>query len=178
MVNFFKKNAWLLLVAVVAFYIVGKYMYGKPRFINGEIAPNFVATTHDNRPFDLSLLRGQYVLLDFWGSWCGPCLKEMPDLVRLYGNYHDKKFTDAINFTIVSVGIETAREKWLSTIEKMNARWQYHVSDFKNMDSPVAQQYGVRVIPTKFLLNTEGVIIGVNQSAADIEKFLAAKILK
>ncbi|NJN34398.1 MAG: TlpA family protein disulfide reductase [Saprospiraceae bacterium] len=178
MINFLKKNKWLLLVAVVALYVVGKYLYAKPRFINGEIAPNFRATTHDNQPFDLSLLRGQYVCSIFWGSWCGPCLKEMPDLVRLYSNYHDKKLTDATNFTIVSVGIETEREKWLSAIEKMNARWQYHISDLKNMDSPIAQQYGVRVIPTKFLLNTEGVIIGVNQSSADIEKFLATKILK
>ena len=72
--------------------------------------------------------------------------------------------------------VEQDKTRWLAAISRFNMTWQYHVSDFQNMDSPVAKQYGVRVIPTKFLINTEGVIIGVNQPIEMIEKFLKSKL--
>jgi thiol-disulfide isomerase/thioredoxin len=178
MLHFIKKNTVIVVLAMMLLYFMGKYLYAKPKFINGEIAPDFVLQTAADSSFQLSSLKGQYVLLDFWGSWCGPCLNEAPDLKRLYETFHGKKFVDASGFDMVSVGIEEDKNRWLSAINRYNLTGPYHVSDFKNLDSPVAKQYGVRVIPTKFLINTEGVIIGVNQPIEVIEKFLHSKISK
>jgi thiol-disulfide isomerase/thioredoxin len=176
MLNFIKNNTLTFVLAMGLIYLLGKYLYAKPKFINGERAPDFTMVMANGTIFQLSSLKGRYILLDFWGSWCGPCLREAPELRRIYETYHDKNFKDATGFELVSVGIEQNRNSWTSTINRLNMNWQYHVSDFQNMESPVAKQYGVRVIPTKFLINTEGVIIGVNQPIDVIEKFLQSKL--
>lgn len=173
-----KNNFVFIALFAFAVYSIGRYFYKKPDVINGEVAPKIVSTQPNGESFDLSSLKGHYVLLDFWGSWCGPCIQEMPQLKALNAKYLGKKFTDAEGFNIVSVGIEQDRDRWLSAIEQLGIGSWIHVSDFQNLDSPLAKAYGVRVIPTKFLLNTEGVIIGVNQSIEDIEKVLDSKVLK
>ena len=166
---------WIVLVAILL-YFIGKYFYAQPKYINGEKAPDFTATMLTGEPMKLSDLKGQYILLDFWGSWCGPCVAEAPSLKKLYDNFHGKNFSDAKGFEIVSVGIESDKMRWQATILRLNMNWQYQVSDFQNLDSPIAKMYGVRFIPTKFLINTEGVIIGVNKPIEEIEKFLSSKI--
>jgi thiol-disulfide isomerase/thioredoxin len=176
MLNFIKNNTFIIVLSMGLIYLLGKYLYAKPKYINGEIAPDFTMQMANGSEFQLLSLKGQYVLVDFWGSWCGPCLQEAPELKRIYETFHGKKFTDAQGFEMVSVGIEQDKNRWLAAINRMEMNWQYHVSDFKNLESPVAKQYGVRVIPTKFLINTEGVIIGVNQPIEVIEKFLQSKI--
>jgi thiol-disulfide isomerase/thioredoxin len=176
MINFLKNNAFYILIAVVVLYFIGRYLYAQPKFINGEAAPDFKVALRDGTPFQLSQLKGSYVLLDFWGSWCGPCIQEVPALKRLHDGFHNVPFSDAKGFEIVSVGIETDKSRWENAINALQMNWQYHTSDLQNLNSPLAKQFGVRVIPTKFLLNTEGVIIGVNQSAEEIEKFLKSKM--
>ena len=173
-----KNNILLVLLFALAAYAIGRYLYKKPDVINGEVAPKIVSTQRNGEPFDLSTLKGRYVLLDFWGSWCGPCIEEAPQLKALNAKYLGKKFTDAEGFDIVSVGIEKDRERWLSAIAQLGIGEWRHVSDFQYLDSPLAKAYGVRVIPSKFLLNTEGVIISVNPALVDIEKVLDSKVLK
>ena len=173
-----KNNLLFIVLFAFAAYAVGRYFYKKPDVINGEVAPKIVSIQRNGEPFDLSILRGHYVLIDFWGSWCGPCIQEAPQLKALNTKYLGKKFSDAASFNIVSVGIEKDKDRWLSAIEQLGISDFTHVSDFQYLDSPIAKAYGVRVIPTKFLLNTEGVIIGVNQSIEDIEKVLDSKVLK
>lgn len=176
MFDFIKKNSGWILAGVILLYFIGRYIYAQPKFINGAQAPDFSATMLDGSNMNLSQLKGQYVLLDFWGSWCGPCIAEAPEIKKLYEKFHGKTFQDAQGFEIVSVGIESETERWKNAIERLNMNWKYHVSDFKNLDSPIAQLYGVRVIPTKFLVNTEGVIIGVNQSMEEIDKLLSNRL--
>jgi thiol-disulfide isomerase/thioredoxin len=178
MIEKIKSNIFIVLLLALAAYAVGRYLYKKPDVINGEAAPNIIGTQLDGAPFDLSTLRGKYVLLDFWGSWCGPCIDEMPAIKALNDKYLGKKSSDGASFEIVSVGIEKDRGRWLSAIQQLGIGSWRHVCDFQYLDSPIAKAYGVRVIPTKFLLNTEGVIVGVNQPIADIEKVLDSKILK
>lgn len=178
MIEKIKNNIFLILLFALAAYAVGRYFYKKPNVINGEVAPSVVAVQRNGEPFNLSNLKGKYVLLDFWGSWCGPCLEEAPQIKALNSKFLGKKFSDAAGFEVVSVGIEKDRERWLSAIEQLGIGGWWHVSDFQYLDSPLAKAYGVRVIPTKFLLNTEGVIIGVNQSIEEIEKVLDSKVLK
>lgn len=170
--DFIKKYSVLLLITAVVLGILGRYLYKKPDVINGEAAPNIVGTQLDGTPFDLSSLRGKYVLLDFWGSWCGPCISEAPELRRLVSAQKARRFTKAAGFELVAVGIERDRARWEMTVQQLGTADWIHVSDFQNLDSPIAKSYGVRVIPTKFLLNTEGVIMAVNPSISDIEKLL------
>lgn len=171
-----RKNWTWIVAGILIIYFIGRYFYKQPKYINGATAPEFSGVMQDGQSMSLSALKGQYVLLDFWGSWCAPCIEETPELRRLYDTFHGKNFKDAKGFEIVSIGIETDKERWLSAIQRYNMNWRYHISDFRNLDSPLADLYGVRVIPTKFLLNTEGVIVGVNQSFSDIEKYLKEKL--
>jgi thiol-disulfide isomerase/thioredoxin len=171
-----RSNYGYILLAIGVLYMVGRYLYKKPSVINGETAPNFTSMKLDGTAFDLSTMRGQYVLLDFWGSWCGPCIEEVPELKALHQKFHGKKFKDAKNFDIVSFGVEKDRNRWAAVIQQLDmSQWQ-HVSDFQYLESPVTVLYGVRVIPTKILLNPEGVIIGVNLPTAEMEKLLNEKV--
>ena len=74
------------------------------------MAPDIEARLLNQKPFKLSALYGQYVLLDFWGSWCGPCRQANKGLVKLYDKYKDKQFKEEEKFTIISVGIETNKK--------------------------------------------------------------------
>ena len=103
MVETIRKNwSWIVLTMIVI-YFIGRYFYKQPKYINGALAPDFVGQMHNGSSMKLSDLKGQYVLLDFWGSWCGPCVAEAPDLKKIYDSFHGKNFKDAKGFEIVSV---------------------------------------------------------------------------
>ena len=107
-------------------------------------------------------LRGKVVLLDFWASWCGPCRHENPNIVETYNTYKDKEFTKGSGFTVYGVSLDQEKSAWMNAIEKDNLSWDYHVSDLNGWRSEAAEIYGVRAIPSNFLLSGEGVIIGKN----------------
>ena len=165
-----------ILILVVIGVFVGRYFYMKPRFVNGEVAPNFAAPLIDGSDWQLQKLKGNYVLIDFWGSWCGPCLRENPQLRELYDTYNGEKFKDAEGFEIVSVAIERNEKSWRRAVERHQLRWPYHVLDIatnmKFFDSEIAGKYGIKELPTKYLVNPKGYIIGVNLSKEEIAAVL------
>jgi thiol-disulfide isomerase/thioredoxin len=169
------KNLLLFLAAVIVFEI-GRYFYFKPKYVSGDDTMSFTATLFNGEKFELSSLRGNYVLLDFWGSWCGSCRKENPLLSALYYKYNDKKFNDASNFEIVSIGIEKSKDNWVNAIKKDGLNWKYHILQDQNFDSEIPRLFGVKEIPTKYLLDTEGKVIMTNPSAEEIDKFLKGKL--
>ncbi len=124
-------------------------------FMIGGVAPDFAQTAPEGATINLSDLRGKIVLVDFWASWCGPCRRENPNVVRLYEKYKDK------GFEILGVSLDRNREKWLQAIEQDGLEW-LHVSDLKGWQNEVAQQYNVSSIPQTLLLDAEGKIIGKN----------------
>jgi len=164
-------------LAIVGLFFAGRYLYMKPKFMVGTSAPNFSGTLQNGDEFELDDLRQQnMVLLDFWGSWCGPCREENPSLVKLYDEFHGQNFDGFEDFEIVSVAIETRKEPWERAILTDNLKWEYHIPQFDRFSSPIAKQYGVREIPTTYLLNTKGQIVGVNMTYDDLQKYLTEKL--
>lgn len=104
----------------------------------------------------LSDLKGKVVLLDFWASWCGPCRKENPNVVNLYGKYKDA------GFTVMSVSLDRDKAAWLAAIEKDKLSWPNHVSDLGHWSSKVPQMYQVKGIPFTVLIDQQGNIVKTN----------------
>lgn len=129
----------------------------------GKLAPDFTENKIDGTPMKLSDLRGNVVLLDFWASWCGPCRRENPNVVKLYEKYSKD------GFTVMSVSLDQEKSKWLAAIEKDHLMWPNHVSDLKGWASAVGKIYEVKGIPFTVLIDKEGKIINTNLRGEDLE---------
>ncbi len=158
--------------------LIGYHFYKQPKYENGEKAPQFQAELQDGSSFALSDLEGKYVLIDFWGSWCPPCRKENPGLKKLYNKFSQADFDGAEGLEIVSIGVETSEKRWKQAIAKDGLNWKYHIAQMDRFKSPIVSQYGVKEIPTKYLLNPRGEIIGVNQTADEIDLLLSRRLKK
>lgn len=177
-----KKYAWLVLPLLVAGYILGRYFYFQPKFTNGKPAPEFSGQLIDGSAFQLSDLRGQFVLLDFWGSWCGPCRAENPKLVDLYQKYQQAQFADADGFVILNVGVEKDSSRWQRAIQQDQLNWKYHLLDkstnLKFFNGEIASQYGVKEVPSSYFIDPTGQIIGVNMAADMLDRLLSQQLSK
>lgn len=136
----------------------------------GVTAPEIKLPSPDGQEIALSSLRGKYVLIDFWASWCGPCRKENPNVVRMYNKYKDK------GFEIFGVSFDQNKDKWVQAIAADKLTWP-HVSDLKGWESSAAQLYGITSIPHTILLDKEGKIIAKNLRGEALEQKLA-EVLK
>ena len=121
----------------------------------------------DGKTRNLSDLKGKYVLIDFWASWCGPCKIEMPNVVALYKKYKPK------GFAIFSVSLDEDPAKWKEAIQTWGMTWPDHVSDLKGWKSDLPQRYQFDGIPYTVLLNPEGKIIGTNLRGQKLQDKLA-----
>ena len=122
----------------------------------GATAPDFTLKALDGKKVSLSSLRGQYVLIDFWASWCKPCLAGMPELKDLYGKYHGK------GFEILGVSIDTDEEAWKKAVADGDLPWTHVLDEIteKGIPSRAAGLYGIRSIPTYILIDKDGKIVG------------------
>jgi len=135
----------------------------------GDTAPELAFSSPTGKTYKLSDLRGKIVLVDFWASWCGPCRKESPNLVRAYGKYSGAKFKKAKGFEIFSVSLDMNKAAWIKAIEADKLNWRYHVSDLKRWQSEAAALYGIQSIPASFLLDENGVIIAKNLKGTKLD---------
>jgi len=133
----------------------------------GKIAPDFQLPNNSSQLVSLSSLKGKIVLIDFWATWCLPCREEILLLIPLYKKYKDQGF----EILGVSLDFNNNKQKWEKYIREIKMDW-INVANFEGFDTLPAQLYAVKSLPTKFVLNKQGVIIAKNPSIAELEILL------
>ena len=145
--------------------IEGKFLNEASLMIGG-IAPDIKLNGPDGKPVSLSSLRGKVVLIDFWASWCGPCRRENPNVVKMYQKYKDQ------GFEIFGVSLDNDANRWKGAIQTDGLTW-FHGSDLMGWKSKPAQMYQVHSIPATFLLDKQGKIIAKGLRGAELEAAVA-----
>jgi peroxiredoxin len=131
----------------------------------GTKAKEFSQKSATGKDVSLKLYDGKYILLDFWASWCSPCRKEHPNLIKIYDQFKDK------NFDIISVSLDSEKDNWIKAITKDKLIWT-QISDLKGQQNDIAVLYGVQSVPANFLINSKGLIIGKNLSPEQLNEKL------
>lgn len=134
----------------------------------GKVAPDFSAPTPEGDMLALSDIKGKATIIDFWASWCGPCRRENPNVVRIYEKYHDK----GLEIIGVSLDRENQKQRWIDAIEKDNLTW-HQVSNLQYFSDPIARLYNVKGIPDMFVLDENGVIVAKKLRGQALEDQIA-----
>lgn len=136
----------------------------------GMAMPDITLQDPDGQSRSLSDLRGKVVLVDFWASWCGPCRRENPNVVRAWNEYQER------GFEVFSISLDKDVTKWKRAIEQDGLIWPYHISDLRGWNSVASAQYGISSIPHAILIDQEGTVVAThlrgNQLETELEKLL------
>ncbi len=128
----------------------------------GYEALNFAQADPNGKMVNLKDLKGKYVLVDFWASWCGPCRAENPNVVKAYNKYKDK------GFTVLGVSFDQNKDAWIKAIATDNLTWT-QISDLKGWGNEAGKLYSITSIPQNLLLDKEGKIVAKNLRGAELD---------
>lgn len=146
------------------------YEKKKAEFLVGQAAPDFTLPDAMGKPISLSALKGKYVVVDFWASWCTPCRAANQKIKPIYEKYKNK------GFAMISVSMDDKKELWIDAVKKDGLPW-LQVSGLTGIkDCPVAKKYSVTSLPTVFLLDKLGKVIAQNISEKQLEAILAQNL--
>jgi thiol-disulfide isomerase/thioredoxin len=169
-----KFAPWVIIILVVA-SVAGYFLYKSKMQINlsnGDIIENIELRNPEDSLVSLYSINNKYVLIQFWASWCDPCVREIPELIKLYEDYSGKKIGTADGFTIYAVSLDFDRDKWKNALKRLGIPWPYNVNDTKAFKSDVARKYNVNSIPTNVLINPKHEIVGVDLTPEQARKTL------
>lgn len=141
----------------------------------GKKAPEITMTKADGTAFSLSTLKGKMVLIDFWATWCAPCVEEQPELKALYDAYSDKVKNN--QFEILGISLDRNKESWQKAIDRFGINW-IQISDLKFWKSAVAKLYEVDELPFNIIIDGQGTILAKNLHGKDLEEFLKKSLLQ
>ncbi len=165
----FLRNGGFLLLGLLLLWAFRAW-YMQPNFSAGELAADFKATSLDGNSFQLSQFRGQYVLLHFWGSWCGPCRRQNPALVETIQRLGLEKIRP------ISIAIERDSSRWQAAIRQDGLFWPQQVMDVtssqKFLNGPISNLYGVNQVPSDFLIDPKGHIVAHNPSLRLVQQII------
>ena len=167
----------LALIALIFLYSNGQAVFGQSLGTGiGDKAPEIRLPSLNGDTISLASFNGKLVLIDFWATWCAPCLKEQPELAQLYKKYKHAEFTMGTGFEIYGVSMDSKKSNWQDFVIKSKIDW-VQVSDLKFWSSPVAKLYNLQELPYNWLVDGNGVIIGINLHGEELDKELAGYLL-
>jgi len=139
--------------------------------VKGAKFPDFAETDLAGKPLSIAGVKGKVVLIDFWATWCGPCVAELPNVLAAYEKHHPA------GFEIIGISLDKDRQKLETFIKQKNMTWP-QVFDGKGWESKLGQKYGINSIPATYLLDSEGKIIGNNLRGKELEAAVAEALAK
>jgi peroxiredoxin len=137
----------------------------------GSKFPDFAVKDTAGKPLSIANYKGKVVLLDFWATWCGPCVKELPNVIKAYDAYHGK------GFEIIGISLDKDQEKLASFTKEKKMTWVQYF-DGLAWQNKLAVKYGINSIPATFLLDGQGVIIGTDLRGEALEQAVAKALAK
>jgi thiol-disulfide isomerase/thioredoxin len=171
--NKIKSIAFVISVLVPSL-ILYRYFTFSNEASKGKIAPEFSVKLIDKRDYNLSDSKGNYIILDFWGSWCHTCLGEMPKLVDLKSKFQSSYFDNKSKLDIVTIALEKKGDNWRKVTQKFGFNWDFQAVSYNKfvLSSSIANKYGVLDLPSKFLINPKGYIVLSKTTFEEIESYL------
>jgi thiol-disulfide isomerase/thioredoxin len=160
----------LLFILFFAFQLKAQ----EPKIQVGQYAPEIALPKPDGTILKLSSLKGKLVLIDFWASWCAPCIKEQPALKAMYDKH--AKDVQENRFEILGVSLDKSKENWLSAIQRFNINWP-QISDLKFWRSKVAADYAIEGLPYNIIIDATGKIIAINLHDKELADFISNQLL-
>ncbi|HLK27585.1 MAG TPA: TlpA disulfide reductase family protein [Puia sp.] len=128
-----------------------------------DAAPEITLPGISGETINLSSYKGKVVLIDFWASWCGPCRRNNPHLVKFYKKYHPK------GLEILGVSLDNNQDAWKAAVKHDKLEW-IQLNDNKGWNATSANAYGVDAIPASFLIDKNGIIYSINKVGPELEE--------
>jgi len=170
-----------ILILVVALLLVGSTISPSTAQTTGpekgDKAPEIRLPSVNGDTVALTSLKDRLVLIDFWGTWCAPCVEEQAELAKLYHSYQHAHFSNGKGFEIYGVSLDSKKISWENFLVKNKINW-IQVSDLKFWRSPVARTYNIQGLPFNVLIDGKGVILAKNLHGKELEKEIGKYLRK